>query len=105
MSRENVELMRTMYEAFGEGDMQTVLGRMDEGIEWHESENFLYADRSPYIGPQAVLGGVFMRLGEDWEGLEGGQDQVSCSADRVVVLGSYNAKARAPGKASGMSSA
>lgn len=70
MSRENVELMRGLYEAFGRGDVETVLGSMDEGIEWHEAENFLYADRSPYVGPQAVLEGVFARLGEDWEFFE-----------------------------------
>ena len=98
MSRENVELMQRMYEAFGKGDVQTVLERMDEGIEWHESENFLYADRSPYVGPQTVLEGVFMRLGEDWEVFEVVPDELLDAGDRVVALGRYNAKHRATGK-------
>jgi hypothetical protein len=36
---------------------------MDPSIEWNEAENFIYADRNPYVGPQAVLEGVFTRLG------------------------------------------
>ena len=98
MSRENVELMRGLYGAFGEGDIQTVPGRMDEGIEWNEAENFLYADRSPYVGPQAVLEGVFMRLGEDWEVFEVKPDELLDAGDRVVALGHYTAKYGATGK-------
>jgi hypothetical protein len=68
MSQENVQLVRGLYEAFGKGDVATVLGHMDQSIEWREAENFVYADRNPYIGPQAVLDGVFLRLGTEWDG-------------------------------------
>ncbi len=98
MSGENVELMRKLYKAFGEGDIETVLGRMDEGIEWNEAENFLYADRNPYVGPQAVLDGVFARLGEDWEVFEVRPDEMLDAEDHVVALGYYTAKYRATGK-------
>jgi len=98
MSQENVELMRGLYEAFGRGDVQTVLGRMDEAIEWNEADNFLYADRNPYVGPQAVLAGVFARLGEDWEVFEVKPEELLDAGDRVVALGHYNAKYKATGK-------
>jgi hypothetical protein len=39
MSQENVQRIRGLYEAFGKGDVSTVLGKMDEGIEWREAEN------------------------------------------------------------------
>jgi len=58
MSHENVEIIRGMYDALGSGDIPTALGRMDQSIEWNEAENFIYADRNPYVGPQAVLEGV-----------------------------------------------
>ena len=98
MPQENVELMRGLYEAFGRGEVETVLQSMDEGIEWHEAENFLYADRSPYVGPQAVLEGVFARLGEDWEYFEVRPDELLDAGDRVVALGHYSAKHNATGK-------
>ena len=98
MSQENVELMRGLYEDFGAGDIQSVLGRMDEGIEWNEAENFLYADRNPYVGPQAVLDGVLKRVGEDWEIFEVRPDELLDAGDRVVALGHYTAKYGATGR-------
>jgi len=65
MSQENVQLIRGVYEAFGRGDIPAVLAQMDQSIEWNEAENFIYADRNPYVGPQAVLEGVFTRLGAE----------------------------------------
>ena len=97
MSQENVELMQRMYEAFARGDVETVLGQMDEGIEWNEAENFIYADRNPYVGPQAVLEGVFARIGEDWEVFEVKPEEFLDAGDRVVSLGRYNAKHKATG--------
>ena len=35
MSEENVALIRGLYEAFGRGDVPTVLGGFDENIEWY----------------------------------------------------------------------
>ncbi len=98
MSLENVQLVRGLYEAFGRGDVPTVLGRMDQGIEWREAENFIYADRSPYVGPQAVLEGVFMRLGSDWEGFTVMPEEWLDAGDRVVVLGTYSGMHKATGR-------
>ena len=35
MSTENLELIRRGYEAFGRGDIATVLGILDPDIHWH----------------------------------------------------------------------
>jgi ketosteroid isomerase-like protein len=98
MSQENVEIVRGLYEAFGRGDVPTVLGQMDQGIEWNEAENFIYADRNPYVGPQAILEGVFMRLGSDWEGFAVTPEEWLDAGDRVVVLGTYSGTHKATGK-------
>ena len=34
MSRENVEISRRLNEAFNRGDLATVLGLLDPGVEW-----------------------------------------------------------------------
>lgn len=91
MSEENLNIVRGLYDAFAKGDVQSILGNLDKEIEWNEAENFLYADRNPYIGPEAVLTGVFMRLGTQW-------DKFTCTPERlidagdstVVVLGRYS---------------
>lgn len=98
MSEENVQAVRGMYEAFGRGDIQRVLRQMDQSTEWHEAENFIYADRSPYIGPEAVLEGVFMRLASEWEGFTVTPEEWLDAGDRIVVLGIYNGTHKATGK-------
>jgi ketosteroid isomerase-like protein len=68
MSVENLEVVRAIYDAFGSGDVAGVLARFHPDIVWREAENFPYADRNPYVGPQAVAEGVFMRCATEWEG-------------------------------------
>ncbi len=98
MSQENVEVLRGAYDAFGKGDIETVLGLMDQSIEWNEAENFPYADRNPYIGPQAILEGVFMRLEEDWEVFRVTPEEFLEAGDRVVALGAYNCTYKVTGR-------
>ena len=98
MSQENVRVIRELYEAFGRGDVPTVLGQMDQSIEWNEAENFIYADRNPYVGPQAVLEGVFMRLGSEWEGFTVTPQEWLDAGNHVVVLGTYTGRHREAGK-------
>ncbi|MBW4562378.1 MAG: nuclear transport factor 2 family protein [Mojavia pulchra JT2-VF2] len=92
MSQENVELIRGLYDSFSRGDVPAVLSQMDEQIEWREADNFIYADRSPYIGPQAILEGVYMRLGTEWDSFAATPAEFFDAGNHVVVLGAYTGK-------------
>ena len=98
MSQENLEMIRGMYDAFSKGDVPKVLGQMDQGIEWNEAENFIYADRSPYVGPQAILEGVFMRLGTEWEGFTVRPEEWLNAGNHIVVLGTYSGQHKESGR-------
>src|SRR5918997_326439 len=98
MSKENVQVVRGLYEAFGRGDVPTVLGQMDQSIEWNEAENFIYADRNPYVGPQAVLEGVFMRLGSEWDAFTVMPEEWLGAGNHVVVLGTYTGRRKETGR-------
>jgi len=63
----NISVIDGAYKAFAVGDIPSVLGVMDAGIIWNEAEGNAYADGNPYIGPDAVLNGVFARIGADHE--------------------------------------
>ena len=89
---ENVSVIRGMYDAFATGDVPSVLNAMDPQIEWNEAENFPYADRNPYVGPDAVVNGVFARLASDWEYWNLDIQRILDAGDSVVALGRYNAK-------------
>jgi ketosteroid isomerase-like protein len=98
MPQENVALVKGIYQAFASGDVPAVLGAMSPDIVWNEAENFPLADRNPYVGPQAILEGVFARLGSDWEGFAVDPQEYLDAGGAVVVLGRYRGTCRATGK-------
>jgi uncharacterized protein len=91
MSQANVGVVKSAYEAFEKGDVPAVLAVMDQGIVWNEAENFPYADRNPYVGPAAVVEGVFARLGGEWEYFKLAIEEIFDAGDTVVSRGRYNA--------------
>ncbi len=95
MSQENVKIVESMYAAFASGDVPAVLGAMDPQIVWNEAENFPYADGNPYVGPDAIVEGVFMRLGSEWEYWNLAIEDLLDAGDTVVALGRYQAKNKA----------
>lgn len=99
MSRENVALIKAIYDAFAAGDVPGVLGRMSPEIVWNEAENFPYADRNPYVGPEAVATGVFMRIGAEWDGFQVVPEEIIDAGDTVIALGRYRGTFKATGKA------
>jgi ketosteroid isomerase-like protein len=98
MSQQNVELIRSLYAAFGRGDVPAVLAAMDPAIEWNEAEGFPYADRNPYVGPGAIVEGVFARLGAEWEAFSVGPREFLDAGEAVVVLGRYRGAFRKTGR-------
>ena len=98
MSEANGAVVRGMYEAFAQGDVPGVLVSFDPQIVWNEAENFVYADGNPYIGPDAIVEGVFMRLGSEWEYWTIDVEELLDAGDTVVALGRYEAKYNATGR-------
>lgn len=58
----NKEIVEGAYASFAQGDIPAALAAMDESIEWTEADGYILA--GTYVRPQAVVEGVFMRLGE-----------------------------------------
>ena len=98
MSQQNVETVRSLYAAFAKGDVPTVLGVLAPDIEWREADNFIYADGNPYVGPNAVLQGVFLRLATEWDGFAATPAQFFDAGETVIVTGRYTGAYKATGK-------
>lgn len=99
MTAGNMALIRSLYDAFGRGDIAAALAVMDDGIVWHEAENFPYADGNPYVGPQAVLEGVFARLATEWEGFAAEMPTLLDAGEHIVAIGRYRGTWPATGHA------
>jgi len=84
MPKDNVELLRGTYDAFGRGDIPAVMTSFAEDISWH----------APAVLPQGMdakgheeVGRFFERLAGSWNGLELEFDDFVASGDRVCVIG------------------
>jgi len=97
MSKENVDLIRAIYDCMAAGDVPGIIAAMSPDIVWNEAENFPYADGNPYRGPEAILGGVFARLGSEWDGFAAVPEEFLDAGDTVVVLGRYRGTFKATG--------
>jgi uncharacterized protein len=86
----NGDIIKGLYDAFASGDVPGVLGAMDPMINWTEAEGFLYG--GTYIGPDAVLENVFMKLATEWEGFSAVPGQLVEDGNTVVATGTYSGK-------------
>ena len=98
MSQQNVTLIRNLYAAFAQGDIPAVLAAMSPDNVWNEAENYPYADGNPYRGADAILAGVFARIGREWDGFAAVAEEYVDGGDTIVVLGRYRGTYRASGR-------
>ncbi len=98
-TNKNLELIDGLYKAFAVGDIPTVLAGMDPKIEWNEAEGNSLAKGNPYIGPDAVLNGVFIPLGEMYDGFILKNIKLhDMSNNQVLATLRYEATVKATGK-------
>ena len=95
----NKSIVHGLYKSFSAGDVPAVLGAMDANIVWNEAEGNAYADGNPYIGPEAVLNGVFSRVIGDHEYFTLNDITLhEMSDNKVLATLRYDAKVKETGK-------
>ena len=95
----NVSFMKSLYEAFGRGDVASVLGAMSPGIHWHQAENNPYRPSGEaWVGPDAILNNLFMRLGAEWDGFTIHTKSFHDAGDSVIVEARYTGTFKPTGK-------
>ena len=95
----NRDIIKGMYDSFSTGNIPAVLDAMDPNIVWNEAENYPYADGNPYIGPTAVLEGLFYRLGNEWDYFTLSDIVLhETNDDMVIATGYVNGKYKKTGK-------
>ncbi|GAC1658771.1 MAG: nuclear transport factor 2 family protein [Acidobacteriaceae bacterium] len=88
--------IQSLYAAFATGDVPTVLSAFAPDIRWTEAAGFPYA--GTYIGPQAILDGVFMRLATEWDAFAAVPQQLVAEGDTVIAIGEYSGTYKATNK-------
>jgi len=95
----NAEVITGLYEAFGRGDVPTVLSAMDPQVRWYEAESNPYEpDGEGWVGHDAIVTNLFARLAGEWEGFTVHPQHFHDAGDVVTVEGRYTAAHLATGK-------
>jgi uncharacterized protein len=92
----NLELIRGTYEGSSEDNGRNLLAVLSPDVEWTEAEGFPYA--GTYVGPEALIDGVFRRLGTEWTGYRAEVHTYLADGDRVAAFGIYSGTYNATGK-------
>ena len=96
---DNVGLLKSLYDAFAGGDIPAVLGAMSPDIKWHEAESNPYMQSGEaWVGPDAVLKNLFMRLGAEWDGFAVHPRTFHDAGDSVIVEARYSGTFKKTGK-------
>ncbi len=93
MSRQDVEAMRSAYEAFNRGDIPGALAAFDQQIEWHEPGGGR-APRGTFHGSQSVADDVFATIPQNFDEFRAEPDQFIDAGDHVVVTGRFRGRAK-----------
>ncbi len=95
----NVDLLKNLYAAFVRGEMPVVLGAMSPDIRWYQAESNPYnPSGEAWVGPDAVLNNLFMRLGTEWEGFDVKPTTFHDAGGTVVVEARYSGVYKPTGK-------
>ncbi len=92
----NLDLIRATYEGSSEENGRNLLAALAPDAAWTEAEGFPYA--GTYVGPEAILAGVFRRLGSEWTGYRAEVHTFLEDGDRVAAFGVYSGTYRATGR-------
>ena len=92
----NREIIESAYASFAKGDVPAALGAFADDIQWTEPDGYPLA--GTYVGHQAVVDGVFMRLGEIGDDFAVVPEQFVADRDTVVALGHLAWKRKSTGE-------
>ena len=96
---DNVSLVKNLYDAFGSGNIPAVLGAMSPDIRWHQAESNPYMPSGEaWVGPDAVLNNLFIRLGAEWDGFTVHPKSFHNAGGSVIVEVRYSGTYKATGK-------
>jgi hypothetical protein len=94
--RNAYELARAHYDANDRRDLDGMLADIADDCRWTEMDGFPCA--GTYVGPQAVVEGVFKPLAATFDGYTFTLETLLDAGDHAVGIGNYRATHKATGK-------
>ena len=92
----NRELVQSVYDAFGRGDIAAILDMLDDDVDWYDPGPPAVTHAGRYRGRDDVLR-FFSRIEESMTVETFQPTEFIVQGDRVIVLGSIRAKVKQTG--------
>ena len=94
---QNSDVLRGGYEAFGRGDMDSVLQIWQDDIQWEGPNDQRLPGAGTHQGKEKVAG-VIGQIADNWDNFTVAPDEFIEQGDTVVVLGHTEADAKGSGQ-------
>ncbi|SMO84847.1 nuclear transport factor 2 family protein [Fodinibius sediminis] len=96
---KNLDLAKTGYKKFSEGDIEGVLAMFHPNMEWHECKGFPFIEGDGvFTGPEAVKKNVFNMIPEYYDNFSIEIEELMECEDRVIMTGYYTGTWKDTGK-------
>lgn len=90
------EIVKSHYDANDHKDIEGMLAVIADDCQWTEMDGF--PCRGTYVGPQAVLENVFMKLGGEWDNYTFTLERLLNAGNDVIGIGNYTGTYKKTGK-------
>lgn len=96
--QQNVALVQKMYDAFGRGDIQTIVEHLTDDVEWLAEGPSSVVYFGKMKGPAEVQSKFFGGIAATQEDMKLTMEDFLVQGDGVATFGRYSAKVKATGK-------
>ncbi len=93
MSQQDVEIVRSGYDAFNRNDIPAALALQDPQIEWIEAGGGR-APAGTFRGPQSIATEVFAKVPQNFDDFRAEPEQFIDAGEHVVVVGRFRGKGK-----------
>lgn len=94
---KNYEAIKAHYAGSDTKDLSVMMAPVTSRTAWTEMAGFPYA--GTYVGPEAIIEGVFKRIGEEWDGYALKLEKLVDGGATIVGIGTYSGTYKKTGKA------
>jgi ketosteroid isomerase-like protein len=95
---QNLVIIRDLYGAFTQGDLETAMTNWAPEISWNVAENHPFAAGNPYIGAETIVSKLLSEMGAKMPDVAIQVSEMLDAGDKIVVLGRYQGPVKATGK-------
>ncbi|MCC8961318.1 nuclear transport factor 2 family protein [Bradyrhizobium sp. Pear76] len=93
----NYDAIKAHYAGSDRGDLAAMMAPITGETRWTEMAGFPYA--GTYVGADAIIAGVFQRIGQEWTGYTFTLERLIDGGTTIVGVGTYSGHYKPTGKA------